>query len=107
MEELGRSRTSPTSPTWCPGQFYEQALLPTAQQIVQGKITGEQAGDLAAKVAKEWRDFNPGHGRPLQEVGDGSVRLIALGGNESGVAFGLARDRGRRVCVPAAGPSDP
>ena len=42
-----------------PGQFYEQALLPTAQQVVEGKITGEQAGELAAKVAKEWRDFNP------------------------------------------------
>jgi raffinose/stachyose/melibiose transport system substrate-binding protein len=42
-----------------PGQFYEQALLPTAQQVVQGKMTGEQAGELAAKVAKEWRDFNP------------------------------------------------
>jgi ABC-type glycerol-3-phosphate transport system substrate-binding protein len=42
-----------------PGQFYEQALLPTAQQVVAGKITGEQAGALAAKVTKEWRDFNP------------------------------------------------
>jgi hypothetical protein len=42
-----------------PGQFYEQALLPSAQQVVQGKITGVQAGELAAKVAKEWRDFNP------------------------------------------------
>jgi raffinose/stachyose/melibiose transport system substrate-binding protein len=42
-----------------PGQFYDQALLPAAQQIVQGKITGEQAGELAAKVAGEWRDFNP------------------------------------------------
>jgi ABC-type glycerol-3-phosphate transport system substrate-binding protein len=42
-----------------PGQFYDQALLPTAQQVVQGKITGEQAGELAAKVAGEWRDFNP------------------------------------------------
>jgi ABC-type glycerol-3-phosphate transport system substrate-binding protein len=42
-----------------PGQFYEQALLPTSQQIVQGKMTGEQAGELAAKVAQEWRDFNP------------------------------------------------
>ena len=36
-----------------------QALLPAAQQVVQGKITGEEAGALAAKVAKEWRDFNP------------------------------------------------
>ncbi|MBX6321334.1 MAG: extracellular solute-binding protein, partial [Rhodospirillaceae bacterium] len=42
-----------------PGQFYEQALLPAAQQIVQGKITGEQAGELAADVAEQWRDFNP------------------------------------------------
>jgi len=42
-----------------PGQFYDQALLPAAQQVVQGKITGEQAGELAYKVAKEWRDFNP------------------------------------------------
>jgi raffinose/stachyose/melibiose transport system substrate-binding protein len=42
-----------------PGQFYEQALLPAAQQVVQGKITGEQAGELAAKVSQEWRDFNP------------------------------------------------
>ncbi len=42
-----------------PGQFYEQALLPTAQQVVAGKITGEEAGALAAKVTKEWRDFNP------------------------------------------------
>ena len=52
-------RTFPISPIWCPGQFYEQALLPTAQQVVGGKITGAQAGELAAKVAKEWRDFNP------------------------------------------------
>jgi ABC-type glycerol-3-phosphate transport system substrate-binding protein len=42
-----------------PGQFYEQALLPTAQQVVEGKMTGEEAGALAAKVAQEWRDFNP------------------------------------------------
>jgi ABC-type glycerol-3-phosphate transport system substrate-binding protein len=42
-----------------PGQFYEQALLPAAQQVVAGEITGAQAGELAAKVAKEWRDFNP------------------------------------------------
>lgn len=42
-----------------PGQFYEQALLPAAQQVVQGEITGAQAGELAAKVAKEWREFNP------------------------------------------------
>ena len=42
-----------------PGQFYEQALLPTAQQIVAGKSTGAEAGELASKVAQEWRNFNP------------------------------------------------
>jgi ABC-type glycerol-3-phosphate transport system substrate-binding protein len=42
-----------------PGQFYERAAIPTGQQIVAGSITGEQAGELAAKTAKEWKDFNP------------------------------------------------
>ena len=42
-----------------PGQFYERAAIPSGQQIVQGAITGEQAGELAANTAKEWRDFNP------------------------------------------------
>ncbi|MBL8582698.1 MAG: carbohydrate ABC transporter substrate-binding protein [Rhizobiaceae bacterium] len=42
-----------------PGQFYERAAIPTGQQIVQGAMTGEQAGELAANTAKEWRDFNP------------------------------------------------
>ena len=42
-----------------PGQFYEQAMVPAAQQVVQGEMTGEQAGELAAKVVQEWRDFNP------------------------------------------------
>ena len=55
----GESENIPYLSNLVPGQFYEQALLPAAQQVVQGKITGEQAGDLAAKVAQEWRDFNP------------------------------------------------
>jgi len=42
-----------------PGQFYERAAIPTGQQIVAGTLTGEQAGELAAKTAQEWRDFNP------------------------------------------------
>jgi ABC-type glycerol-3-phosphate transport system substrate-binding protein len=42
-----------------PGQFYEQAAIPTGQQVVQGTLTGEQAGELAAQVALEWREFNP------------------------------------------------
>ena len=58
-KKWGESENIPYISNLVPGQFYEQALLPAAQQVVQGKITGEQAGDLAAKVAKEWRDFNP------------------------------------------------
>ena len=42
-----------------PGQFYERAAIRTGQQIVQGSMTGEQAGELAANTAKEWREFNP------------------------------------------------
>ncbi len=42
-----------------PGQFYERAAIPTGQQIVQGSMTGEQAGELASNTAKEWREFNP------------------------------------------------
>jgi ABC-type glycerol-3-phosphate transport system substrate-binding protein len=42
-----------------PGQFYERAAIPTGQQIVQGAMSGEEAGQLAADTAREWRDFNP------------------------------------------------
>jgi raffinose/stachyose/melibiose transport system substrate-binding protein len=55
----GQSENIPYLANLVPGQFYEQALLPAAQQVVEGKITGEQAGELAYNVAKEWRDFNP------------------------------------------------
>jgi ABC-type glycerol-3-phosphate transport system substrate-binding protein len=58
-KKFGQSENIPYVSNVVPGQFYEQALLPTAQQIVQGKMTDEQAGERAAKVAKEWRDFNP------------------------------------------------
>jgi ABC-type glycerol-3-phosphate transport system substrate-binding protein len=58
-QRWGLSENIPYLSNLVPGQFYEQALLPTAQQVVEGKITGEQAGDLAYNVAKEWRDFNP------------------------------------------------
>ena len=56
---LGLAPNVPYLANLVPGQFYEQALLPAAQQVVQGEITGAQAGELAAKVAKEWREFNP------------------------------------------------
>jgi raffinose/stachyose/melibiose transport system substrate-binding protein len=55
----GQSENIPYLSNLVPGQFYDQALLPAAQEVVQGKITGEQAGDLAYKIAKQWRDFNP------------------------------------------------
>jgi ABC-type glycerol-3-phosphate transport system substrate-binding protein len=55
----GQGENIPYLANVVPGQWYEQALLPAGQQVVEGKITGEEAGALAAKVAKEWRDFNP------------------------------------------------
>lgn len=58
-ERWGLGENIPYLGNLVPGQFYEQALLPSAQQVVEGKITGEQAGELASDVAKEWRDFNP------------------------------------------------
>lgn len=45
--------------TQSPGQVYEQALIPVGQQIVEGSMTGEEAGDLTARVVEEWRSFNP------------------------------------------------
>jgi len=58
-QNWGLSENIPYLGNLVPGQFYEQALLPSAQQVVEGKISGEQAGELASNVAKEWRDFNP------------------------------------------------
>ena len=55
----GQGENIPYIANVVPGQWYEQALLPAGQQVVAGKITGAEAGALAAKVAKEWRDFNP------------------------------------------------
>ena len=42
-----------------PGQFYDQAMIPAGQEIVAGNMNGEAAGELAARVVQEWRDFNP------------------------------------------------
>jgi hypothetical protein len=42
-----------------PGQFYDQAMIPAGQEIIAGNMSGEQAGELAARVVQEWRDFNP------------------------------------------------
>lgn len=58
-QRWGQGENIPYLSNVVPGQFYDQALLPAAQQVVQGKITGEQAGELAYNIAKQWRDFNP------------------------------------------------
>jgi raffinose/stachyose/melibiose transport system substrate-binding protein len=42
-----------------PGQFYDQAMIPAGQAIISGNMSGEEAGELAARVVQEWRDFNP------------------------------------------------
>ncbi|HVO04974.1 MAG TPA: extracellular solute-binding protein [Candidatus Cybelea sp.] len=55
----GQSENIPYVSNVVPGQFYDNAMVAGAQQIVQGKITGEQCGDLAAKVVNDWRNFNP------------------------------------------------
>jgi len=58
-EDWALSPNIPYVSNLTPGQFYEQAMVPAAQQVIEGQITGEEAGDLAARVVQEWRDFNP------------------------------------------------
>jgi len=58
-QNWGLSANIPYVANLVPGQFYEQALIPAGQQIVEGTLTGEEAGDLAARVVEEWRSFNP------------------------------------------------
>ncbi len=58
-ENWGSSRDILNVANVMPGQLYERAAIPTGQQMVRGSLTGEQAGELAANTAKEWRDFNP------------------------------------------------
>ena len=58
-ENWGMVENIPYVANLTPGLFYEQALIPAGQEIIQGNMTGEEAGDLAARVVKEWRDFNP------------------------------------------------
>lgn len=42
-----------------PGQFYSDAMIPAGQEIIAATMNGEEAGELAARVVQEWRDFNP------------------------------------------------
>ena len=71
----------PYLPMWCPGQFYEQALLPTAQQVVAGQDHRRGGGRAGGQGRQGMARLRSGHGRQLQEVGERSLRLT---GDESG-----------------------
>ncbi len=58
-ENWGLAENIPYVANLTPAQFYEQALIPAGQEIIQGNMTGEEAGELASRVVKEWREFNP------------------------------------------------
>jgi multiple sugar transport system substrate-binding protein len=55
----GQSENIPYVSNIVPGQFYSDGMVPAAQQVVAGKINGEEAGELAAKIVKQWQDFAP------------------------------------------------
>lgn len=49
----------PYIPNLMPAQFWTDAMFVASQEIIAGTMTGDEAGDLAARVVGEWRDFNP------------------------------------------------
>lgn len=49
----------PYIPNLMPAQFWTDAMFVASQEIIAGTMTGEEAGELAARVVQEWRDFNP------------------------------------------------
>jgi multiple sugar transport system substrate-binding protein len=52
-------KTAVYIPDLMPTQFWTDAMFVAAQQIVGGKMTGEQAGEQNAGVVKQWRTLNP------------------------------------------------
>ena len=73
-EKLGARREHPQChQPRCRASSTSRPLLPTGQQIVQGKMTGEQAGELAAQGRQGVAGLQSRHGRELQEVGEGPV----------------------------------
>lgn len=46
-------------PDLMPTQFWTDAMFVSAQEIVAGNMTGEQAGEQNAQVVQQWRDNNP------------------------------------------------
>jgi raffinose/stachyose/melibiose transport system substrate-binding protein len=46
-------------PNLMPGLFWTDAMFVSAQEIVAGNMTGEQAGEQNAQIAQQWRELNP------------------------------------------------
>ena len=46
-------------PNLMPGLFWTDAMFVSAQEIVAGNMTAEQAGEQNAAIAQQWRDLNP------------------------------------------------
>lgn len=46
-------------PNLMPGLFWTDAMFVSAQEIVAGNMTAEQAGEQNAQVAQQWRELNP------------------------------------------------
>jgi raffinose/stachyose/melibiose transport system substrate-binding protein len=46
-------------PNLMPGLFWTDAMFVTAQEIVAGNMTGEQAGEQNQSVAEQWKALNP------------------------------------------------
>lgn len=46
-------------PNLMPGLFWTDAMFVSAQEIVAGNMTAEQAGEQNAEIAQQWRDLNP------------------------------------------------
>lgn len=46
-------------PDLMPGLFWTDAMFVSAQEIIGGNMTGEQAGEQNAGIAQQWRELNP------------------------------------------------
>lgn len=46
-------------PNLMPGLFWTDAMFVSAQEIIAGNMTAEQAGEQNASIAQQWRDLNP------------------------------------------------
>jgi ABC-type glycerol-3-phosphate transport system substrate-binding protein len=53
------SGSVPYIPNLMPGLFWTDAMFVSAQEIIAGNMTGEQAGEQNANIAQQWRTLNP------------------------------------------------